>query len=152
MLWWWWRRRGRRTVVHLELGKQGSERLAALGIAAGAEQLGGGLRCAEKPGSLDLAALTVKVLREYHDVSPLILCGDEDEEISIAEVGQMVADALDYKKPLVMDTTKSDGQYKKTASNKKLRALWPDFEFTPMEAAVKETADWFLANYDSCRK
>jgi GDP-L-fucose synthase len=102
--------------------------------------------------SLDLAALTVKVLREYHDVSPLILCGDEDEEISIAEVGQMVADALDYKKPLVMDTTKSDGQYKKTASNKKLRALWPSWEFTPLDKAIKETADWFLANYDTCRK
>jgi len=68
--------------------------------------------------SLDLAALTVKTLREYDDVTPLVLCGDEDGEVSIAEVGQMVADALEYKKPLVMDTSKADGQFKKTASNK----------------------------------
>ena len=102
--------------------------------------------------SLDLARLTVKTMREYHDVAPIILCGDEDSEISIKEVGQMVATSLGYTKELTMDTSKADGQFKKTASNKKLRALWPDFEFTPMEAAVKETADWFLANYDSCRK
>ena len=102
--------------------------------------------------SFDLARLTLKVLREYDDVTPLILCGDEDSEISIKEVAQMVADALGYNKPLVMDTTKSDGQFKKTASNKLLRKLWPDFEFTPMDVAVKETADWFVANYDTCRK
>lgn len=102
--------------------------------------------------SLDLAALTVKVLREYDEVTPIILCGDEKDEVSIAEVGQMVADALSYKKPLVMDTSKSDGQFKKTASNKKMRALWPDFEFTPLDRAIQETADWFQSNYDTCRK
>ena len=32
------------------------------------------------------------------------------------------------------DTTKSDGQYKKTASNKKLRSMLPrEFEFTDMK-------------------
>ena len=52
----------------------------------------------------------------------------------------------------MLDTSKSDGQYKKTASNKKLRALWPDFTFTPLDEAIKETASWFAENYDSCRK
>ena len=102
--------------------------------------------------SLDLAALTVKTLREYDDVTPLVLCGGEDAEISIAEVGQMVADSLGYKKPLTFDTSKADGQFKKTASNKKMRMLWPDFEFTPMDVAMKETAGWFMENYESCRK
>jgi len=31
------------------------------------------------------------------------------------------------------DETKSDGQYKKTASNAKLAKLHPDFKFTPIE-------------------
>jgi nucleoside-diphosphate-sugar epimerase len=102
--------------------------------------------------SLDLARLTVKTLREYDEVAPLILCGDEDTEIAIAEAAQMVASSLRYSQPMQMDTSKADGQFKKTASNRKLRALWPDFEFTPMDKAIQETADWFLANYDTCRK
>lgn len=102
--------------------------------------------------SKDLARLTVKVLREYEEVSPIILSGDEDSEVSILEVGQMVADSLGYTKPLVTDPSKADGQFKKTASNKKLRDLWPDFEFTPLREGIQETADWFMANYDTCRK
>lgn len=31
------------------------------------------------------------------------------------------------------DTTKSDGQYKKTASNQKLRNYLPGFQFTPFK-------------------
>ena len=34
---------------------------------------------------------------------------------------------------LQYDRTKSDGQYKKTASNAKLRGYLPDFEFTNMQ-------------------
>jgi GDP-L-fucose synthase len=52
----------------------------------------------------------------------------------------------------VFDTSKSDGQYRKTASNKKLRSFLPDFKFTPMVEAVRETTDWFTTNYDRCRK
>merc|ERR1711988_429553 len=83
---------------------------------------------------------------------PLILCGDEDSEIAIAEAAQMVADSLGYSQPMQMDTSKADGQFKKTASNRKMRALWPDFEFTPMDQAIRETAEWFMDNYDTCRK
>lgn len=53
---------------------------------------------------------------------------------------------------LVFDTTKADGQHKKTASNAKLLALHPRFAFTPFAAAVKETTAWFEANYESARK
>lgn len=34
------------------------------------------------------------------------------------------------------DTTKSDGQHKKTASNAKLRSLLPDFQFTPIKEGL----------------
>ena len=50
------------------------------------------------------------------------------------------------------DTTKSDGQFKKTASNVKLRSLRPDFEFTPIEAGIKKAVDWFVENFETCRK
>ncbi|KAK2490155.1 hypothetical protein MC885_006588 [Smutsia gigantea] len=78
--------------------------------------------------SLDLARLFLWVLREYREVEPIILSGTQ------------------------FDTTKSDGQFKKTASNGKLRAYLPDFEFTPFKQAVKETCAWFSDNYEQARK
>lgn len=53
---------------------------------------------------------------------------------------------------VVFDTTKSDGQFKKTASNVKLRRYLPDFKFTPFKEAVKDTVAWFEQNYDTARK
>ena len=47
--------------------------------------------------SLDLAYLMVWVLRHYHDVDPIILSPDENEEVSIAEAALMVARAMDFK-------------------------------------------------------
>lgn len=68
------------------------------------------------------------------------------------------------------DSTKADGQFKKTASNAKLRKYLPDFQFTPFEegesppsvqaslsradwmhAALDDSVKWFVNNYDSAR-
>ena len=49
-------------------------------------------------------------------------------------------------------TDKADGQFKKTASNEKLRRYLPQFQFTPQDVAIQETVDWFKQNYDTCRK
>ena len=35
------------------------------------------------------------------------------------------------------DSTKADGQYKKTASNAKLRKYLPDFKFTPFDQGTR---------------
>ncbi|KFZ58873.1 GDP-L-fucose synthase, partial [Podiceps cristatus] len=50
------------------------------------------------------------------------------------------------------DTSKADGQFKKTASNAKLRRYLPGFQFTPFREAVKETCAWFSSNYAHARK
>ncbi|KAG9333041.1 hypothetical protein JZ751_013918, partial [Albula glossodonta] len=75
----------------------------------------------------------------------------EEDEVSIKEAAECVVDALGFKGQL-FDTSKADGQFKKTASNAKLRRYLPEFKFTPFSQAVKETCDWFAANYDSARK
>jgi len=49
--------------------------------------------------------------------------------------------------PVNFDSTKADGQYKKTASNLKLRKYLPDFKFTPFKQAMKESVEWFVENY-----
>lgn len=50
------------------------------------------------------------------------------------------------------DTSKADGQFKKTASNAKLRSLRPDYNFTTIEDGLRETCKWFKENYELARK
>ncbi|KAG7488467.1 hypothetical protein MATL_G00033030 [Megalops atlanticus] len=102
--------------------------------------------------SLDLARLFLWVLREYDEIDPIILSVGEEDEVSIKEAAECIVDALGFKGQVVFDTSKADGQFKKTASNAKLRRYLPKFVFTPFSQAVKETCDWFAANYDTARK
>ncbi|XP_018010697.1 GDP-L-fucose synthase [Hyalella azteca] len=102
--------------------------------------------------SRDLAKLIVWVLKNYSDIDPIILSVDESAEVSIKEAAEMVVKAAGFTGPVEYDTSKADGQYKKTASNAKLRKLLPDFVFTPMQQAVDETVKWFADNYDVARK
>lgn len=102
--------------------------------------------------SEDLAKLFVWALYNYDDPSPIIFSTDESSEISIADVARSIAKAAKYPKELEFDTTKSDGQFKKTADNSKLKALLPDFQFTPFEQGIQTTVDWFWENYEVARK
>ncbi|ROL43046.1 GDP-L-fucose synthase [Anabarilius grahami] len=102
--------------------------------------------------SPDLARLFVWVLREYNEVEPIILSVGEEDELSIKDAVDAVVEALGFKGDVIYDTSKADGQFKKTASNAKLRKYLPDFKFTPFKAAIKETCDWFVANNDIARK
>jgi len=102
--------------------------------------------------SEDLARLFVWTLRDYDEVSPIILSVGEEDEVSIKEVYDMVAEAMDFKGKIISDATKADGQYKKTASNKKLRTYLPEYKFKPIKEGIKESVDWFVANYEAARK
>ncbi|CAH0549526.1 unnamed protein product [Brassicogethes aeneus] len=101
--------------------------------------------------SLDLARLFLWVLRDYDSVEPIILSVDESAEVSIKEMSQELVKAFDFKGEIVFDTTKADGQFKKTASNEKLRKFLPDFKFTPFPTAIKETVDWYRKNQSIAR-
>merc|ERR1711907_122594 len=102
--------------------------------------------------SKDLAELMVWCTWHYDSVEPLILSPDEEEEVSIGDVAKMIATAMDFQGELSFDPSFADGQYKKTASNSKLRSLQPDYNFTPMDVGLKQTVEWFVANFDSVRK
>ncbi|CAK9831412.1 Probable GDP-L-fucose synthase [Anthophora retusa] len=101
--------------------------------------------------SIDLAKLIIWVLREYESVEPIILSVDESQEVTISEVAEAIAQAFNFKGKLVYDLSAAEGQYKKTASNAKLRKYLPDFQFTPFKQAIKETTDWYIKNYDQAR-
>lgn len=102
--------------------------------------------------STDLADLTVWVMRNYHSPDPIILSVDPEDEVSIADVAGWIAEAFEFKGNIIFDTSKSDGQYKKTASNAKLRSLLPDYKFTSMKDGLQKACKWFEENYENARK
>ncbi len=102
--------------------------------------------------SLDLAKLFIWVVREYDEIDPIILSVDEKDEVSIAEVSNMILEAFEFKGEVKYLTDRADGQFKKTASNAKLRKYLPDFEFTPTKTAIQDTVKWFKDNYETARK
>jgi len=102
--------------------------------------------------SLDLAELTVWVMRSYHSPEPITLSVDESSEVSIKELAHTVAKAMKFEGEVVFDASKADGQFKKTADNSKLRSFRPDYKFTTIEEGVQKAVDWFVENYEVCRK
>jgi len=102
--------------------------------------------------SLDLARLIVWVMRHYEEIDPIILSVSEEDEVSIKEAVELIIQSMNFKGEVIYDSSKADGQLKRTASNAKLMKLRPDFKFTPIEQAVKNTCDWFISNYDVARK
>jgi len=75
----------------------------------------------------------------------------ENEEVSIKEVADAIVKAVGFKGEYKFDTSRSDGQFRKPASNAKLLKLIGDFEFTPFDKALDETVKWFLDNYANAR-
>lgn len=116
--------------------------------------------------SIDLAKLILLVLEHYLEKTPIILSVDEKDEVSIATIAQTIAKEFNYEHMLQFDTSFSDGQYKKTANNTKLKKVLeniknnknnnnlPQFEFTPLIQGLSKTVKWFIVNYnkDYCRK
>jgi len=100
----------------------------------------------------DLAANVVWTLREYTEIDPIILSVGEEDEVSILDVAMMIKEAMGFEGQIVCDTTKSDGQHKKTAANHKLRKYRPDYQFKPIRQGIQESVDWFVANYETARK
>ena len=88
--------------------------------------------------SIDLAKLMIWTLRSYDEADPIILSVGEADELTIKDVAYGVSRALGIPDEKVkFDTTKADGQYKKTANNAKLMKLNPDFKFTPVTKPLR---------------
>ena len=76
---------------------------------------------------------------------------------SINTVIEEIVRSMEFKGEIVYDTTKSDGQYKKTANNAKLAALYKEktgreLTFTPFKQAIAASCKWFEENFDVARK
>ena len=100
--------------------------------------------------SKDLAQLMVWAICHYNEAEPIIF--SPAEEVSIAAVARCIADAFHFSGDIIFDTSKADGQFKKTVSNQKLREHLGDFCFTSLHQGLTETVAWFMEHYDDARK
>ena len=101
----------------------------------------------------DLGELIVWSLFNYESIDPILLSVDEKDEVSIKDVALIIAECFNIPNDRIkFDTTKADGQYKKTASNAKLRSYLPIYEFKNLKEGIQETCEWFKNNYDIIRK
>lgn len=104
----------------------------------------------------DLAKLILWMLESYNDKEPIILSPGEYDEVSIGQVADTVCESFEQIYKINMrvrfQPNESEGQFKKTASNKKLRNLNHDFTFTPLKQGIKEVVHWFCSSYPNIRK
>lgn len=105
--------------------------------------------------SYDLAKLIMYVLHYYNDIEPIILSVSEEDEVSIGQIATYIAEHFDMVNNIEF-VNGPDGQYKKTANNTKLMNLLYEqninFKFTPIKEGLKKSIDWFIHNYNQCRK
>jgi GDP-L-fucose synthase len=97
--------------------------------------------------SKDLAILILYILYNYNEKDNIIL--SPSDEISIGEIASIIAKEMEYE--FQFDTTKADGQFRKTVSNEKLLNYLPTFQFTSLQIGIHETIQWFLENHKSFR-
>jgi len=102
--------------------------------------------------SQDLAKLIMWVLEKYKEKDSIILSVGEKEEVSIEYIARQIAKAYDYEHMIDFDTSYSDGQFKKTADNSKLMNLYKEYKFMNIEEGIQKSVEWFVENYDKCRK
>jgi len=102
--------------------------------------------------SHDLARCVLNVLENYKLPDPIILAPDPLDEVSIGYISELIAKEFDFDGPIQYDTTKSDGQFKKTASNSLFRSYFPNYKFKSLELGIGETVEWFKLNYPDIKK
>jgi GDP-L-fucose synthase len=97
----------------------------------------------------DLAAGCVYLMQHYAQESPINVGWGED--ISIAELAQLIADTVGYRGALKFDPTKPDGMPRKLLDTTRLTALgWrPGIR---LKAGLASTYDWYCSHLQQIRR
>ena len=99
----------------------------------------------------DFARIILHIL-PYKNPDTIIVTPNIKEEISIREVAKIISDSIQFKGNIVTESNYDDGQFKKTASNERLRTYLPLYRFTPLHQGIDITVKWFLSQYPDLRK
>jgi len=98
--------------------------------------------------STDLAKIILLMLNTDFKGNLVI---SPSQEYSIKQIAEIIAEKFGCSN-LTFDNTFSDGQYRKTADNSKLKLVFPNFEFTDLKTGISQTIDYFIKNYENLKK
>ena len=100
--------------------------------------------------SFDLAKILLFLLEYYEDPTPINV--GNTNEFSIREVAYKIKEFMGSKSEIEWDTTKPAGQFRKPSCNKRLLDLgWSPQDYTPFDAALQGSCEWFKKNYPNVR-
>jgi GDP-L-fucose synthase len=92
----------------------------------------------------DLARLMLHAYMHYTDIAtPFIAC-PPDSEVPISVVVGHIAEAFDYAERVVYDTSRPNGQHKKTTQS--TPGVIEAGGYTPLANGINKTVAWFTAN------
>jgi GDP-L-fucose synthase len=96
------------------------------------------------------AAEIILWLADNYDESEPVNIGNPDE-VSIGELVMTISELIGFKGDVNFDTTKSDGQLRRSSSNDKLRSLGWNGEYTQLRDGLRETINSFKLRYPNVR-
>lgn len=100
--------------------------------------------------SQDLAKLILWAFKNYNDIENPIIMIPPHNESSILDIAMNIAEAMNLPLEYIkFDTSKANGQFKKTADTNSLKKLNHNVNFTDIKDGLKTTIEWFCDNYDS---
>ena len=97
----------------------------------------------------DLADALLFLLEHYDSPEPINVGFGAD--VTIRELARTIADVVGWKGEFLFDSTKPDGTPRKLLDVSRLTALGWEAS-TSLEAGIKRTYEWFLANESSVRE
>jgi len=130
---------------HLNKNQSQNKEFVAFGTGKPLRQL----LYAEDAAKIMLMLLLNKELTKNYD---LINITDSSENTIKYFIEKLVESMNIDKSNIKWDTSKSDGCMKKTITNDILKDILPDYKFKTIEEGFKETYEWFVENFDKCRK
>ena len=100
----------------------------------------------------DFAEIILQLLFNYNGSERNIICCDNNEW-TIKDIVYKLADVMKIPREEVKWLTEmSDGCMRKTVTNKKLKYIFNDFNFTNIDEGLEITYNWFKENYEITRK
>lgn len=87
--------------------------------------------------SLDLAMIIKHLVLNYSDTKPIICCSDE--EVTIVKLARKISEIMNFKNKIIFDTSKPDGNLKKTVDNSYLKSIIPNVSFTNLKSGLIHT-------------
>jgi GDP-L-fucose synthase len=99
--------------------------------------------------SIDLAKLIMIILENNESIGTGNIIVSPVEEYSIREVAELINSH--FGNEIIFNESYSDGQYRKTTDNSKLKKLLKkvNFEFTDLAEGILQSVNFFIKNYDN---